>query len=79
MLQISVRIQKEFVLILLFQVPVRPNYNLVLYYVVDRPVNKDSLLDEFVNGSDIFRDSRFKLKFLHCSLILFFIFLGVGV
>ncbi|THG02322.1 hypothetical protein TEA_021164 [Camellia sinensis var. sinensis] len=56
-----VRTQKEFVLILFFQVPARPNYSLVLYYASDRPVNKDSLLDKFVNGSDMFRDSRFKL------------------
>ncbi|KAL7259680.1 hypothetical protein ACSBR1_005546 [Camellia fascicularis] len=50
-----------FILIVNLQVPARPNYSLVLYYASDRPVNKDSLLDKFVNGSDMFRDSRFKL------------------
>jgi hypothetical protein len=48
-------------LISLFQVPAKPNYNLVLYYATDRPVNKSSLLAKFVDGSDMFRDARFKL------------------
>jgi hypothetical protein len=34
---------------------------LVLYYATDRPVNKSSLLAKFVDGSDMFRDARFKL------------------
>ncbi|CAL5376122.1 unnamed protein product [Camellia sinensis] len=42
-------------------VPARPNYSMVLYYAADRPVNKNSLLGKFVDGSDMFRDSRFKL------------------
>lgn len=45
----------------LFQVPARPNYSLVLYYAADRPVNKNSLLGKFIDGSDMFRDSRLKL------------------
>lgn len=44
-----------------FQVPAKPNYSLVLYYASDRPINKNSLLAKFVDGSDVFRDSRFKL------------------
>lgn len=44
-----------------FQVPAKPNYSLVLYYAADRPVNKDSLLGKFIDGTDSFRDSRFKL------------------
>ncbi|GFS41668.1 similar to ENHANCED DISEASE RESISTANCE protein [Actinidia rufa] len=43
------------------EVPAKPNYSLVLYYAADRPINKNSLLGKFVDGSDMFRDSRFKL------------------
>ncbi|XP_057749900.1 protein ENHANCED DISEASE RESISTANCE 2 [Arachis stenosperma] len=50
-----------FILVINLQVPAKPNYSLVLYFAADRPVNKDSLLAKFVNGSDAFRDSRFKL------------------
>ncbi|KAL7190950.1 hypothetical protein ACSBR2_023092 [Camellia fascicularis] len=50
-----------FILILNLEVPARPNYSMVLYYAADRPVNKNSLLGKFVDGSDMFRDSRFKL------------------
>ncbi|KAA8535290.1 hypothetical protein F0562_030293 [Nyssa sinensis] len=50
-----------FILVVNLEVPARPNYNLVLYYAADRPINKNSLLGKFVDGSDMFRDSRFKL------------------
>jgi hypothetical protein len=50
-----------FILIINLQVPAKPNYNLVMYYGAERPVNKDSLLGRFVDGTDAFRDSRFKL------------------
>ncbi|CAN1172281.1 Protein ENHANCED DISEASE RESISTANCE 2 [Linum perenne] len=50
-----------FVLVINLQVPAKPNYSLVLYYAADRPVNKESLLGKFVDGTDMFRDSRFKL------------------
>ncbi|XP_019441179.1 PREDICTED: protein ENHANCED DISEASE RESISTANCE 2-like [Lupinus angustifolius] len=50
-----------FILVINLQVPAKPNYSLVLYYAADRPINKDSLLSKFVDGSDVFRDSRFKL------------------
>ncbi|KAL5774846.1 hypothetical protein ACOSP7_012403 [Xanthoceras sorbifolium] len=50
-----------FILVFNLQVPAKPNYNLVLYYASDRPVNKDSLLGKFVDGTDSYRDSRFKL------------------
>ena len=43
------------------QVPAKPNYNLVMYYAAERPVNKDSLLGRFIDGTDAFRDARFKL------------------
>ncbi|KAK6942244.1 Protein ENHANCED DISEASE RESISTANCE 2, C-terminal [Dillenia turbinata] len=50
-----------FVLIINLEVPAKPNYSLVLYYAADRPVKKSSLLGKFVDGTDTFRDSRFKL------------------
>ncbi|MQL87875.1 hypothetical protein Taro_020426 [Colocasia esculenta] len=50
-----------FILVINLQVPAKPNYSLVLYYAAQRPVKKDSLLGRFANGSDIFRDARFKL------------------
>ncbi|KAK2396645.1 protein ENHANCED DISEASE RESISTANCE [Trifolium repens] len=50
-----------FILVFNLQVPAKPNYSLVLYYASERPINKDSLLAKFMDGSDMFRDSRFKL------------------
>ncbi|PWA52006.1 hypothetical protein CTI12_AA458240 [Artemisia annua] len=50
-----------FVLVMNLQVPAKPNYNLVLYFAADRPVVKDSLLGRFIDETDTFRDSRFKL------------------
>jgi hypothetical protein len=50
-----------FILIINLEVPARPNYSLVLYYASDRPINENSLLSKFVDGTDSFRDSRFKL------------------
>ncbi|CAO2822540.1 unnamed protein product [Amaranthus hypochondriacus] len=50
-----------FILIFNLQIPAKPNYNLVLYYASDRPVNKSSLLGQFIDGTDTFRDSKFKL------------------
>ncbi|KAL2465615.1 Protein of unknown function (DUF1336) [Abeliophyllum distichum] len=50
-----------FILVINLEVPAKPNYSLVLYYAADRPVNKNSLLGKFANGTDSFRDSRFKL------------------
>lgn len=43
------------------QIPSKPNYSLVLYYAAEKPLSKDSLLGRFVDGTDLFRDSRFKL------------------
>ncbi|CAH1444246.1 unnamed protein product [Lactuca virosa] len=43
------------------QVLAKPNYNLVLYFAADRPIAKDSLQEIFINGTNTFRDSRFKL------------------
>ncbi|KAK8535253.1 hypothetical protein V6N13_081392 [Hibiscus sabdariffa] len=50
-----------FILVINLEVPAKPNYSLVLYYAADRPVNKSSLLGRFVDGTDMFRDARFKL------------------
>jgi hypothetical protein len=46
---------------LIMKVPAKPNYNLVMYYGAERPVNKDSLLGRFIDETDAFRGSRFKL------------------
>ncbi|PIA45690.1 hypothetical protein AQUCO_01600133v1 [Aquilegia coerulea] len=50
-----------FILVVNLEVPAKPNYSLVLYYGADRPINKESLLGRFVDGTDSFRDARFKL------------------
>nr|CAB3483074.1 unnamed protein product [Digitaria exilis] len=50
-----------FILVINLQVPAKPNYNLVMYYAAERAVNKDSLLGRFIDGTDAFRDARFKL------------------
>lgn len=47
--------------VFLFQVPAKPNYSLALYYASDRPAKPGSLFAQFVDGSDMFRDARFKL------------------
>jgi hypothetical protein len=43
------------------QVPGSTTYSLVLYYMMDTPLEKVPLLERFVNGDDAFRNSRFKL------------------
>ncbi|KAG8367537.1 hypothetical protein BUALT_Bualt16G0082200 [Buddleja alternifolia] len=50
-----------FILVMNLEVPGRPSYSLVLYYAADRPVNNSSLLGKFIDGTDMFRDSRLKL------------------
>ncbi|XP_058067520.1 protein ENHANCED DISEASE RESISTANCE 2-like isoform X2 [Magnolia sinica] len=50
-----------FILVINLQVPAKPNYSLALYYGANRPINKGSLLKRFVDGTDMFRDARFKL------------------
>ncbi|RWR91083.1 protein ENHANCED DISEASE RESISTANCE 2 isoform X1 [Cinnamomum micranthum f. kanehirae] len=50
-----------FILVINLQVPAKPNYSLILYYGADKPINKGSLLSRFVDGTDIYRDARFKL------------------
>lgn len=60
-IQKTFMIEKKNLLWFFVQVPAKPNYSLVLYYAADRPVNNNSLLGKFANGTDLFRDSRFKL------------------
>ncbi|KAL1563471.1 protein ENHANCED DISEASE RESISTANCE 2-like isoform X1 [Salvia divinorum] len=50
-----------FIFVINLEVPARPNYSLVLYYAADRPVINNSLLGKFIDGTDMYRDSRFKL------------------
>lgn len=50
-----------FLLAINLQVPATPNYSLVFYFGATKQIRKGSLLDQFVNGSDAYRDSRFKL------------------
>ncbi|KAL5698805.1 hypothetical protein ACHQM5_029793 [Ranunculus cassubicifolius] len=50
-----------FILVVNLEVPAKPYYSLVLYYAADRPLNKESLLARFADGTDMFRDARFKL------------------
>ncbi|KAK8295272.1 hypothetical protein V6Z12_D05G053500 [Gossypium hirsutum] len=50
-----------FILVINLEIPAKPNYSLVLYHAAERPVRKDSLLEKFADGTDQFRDARFKL------------------
>lgn len=50
-----------FLLVVNLQVPATPNYSLVFYFGSTKPICKGSLLDQFVDGSAAYRDSRFKL------------------
>ncbi|XXG44666.1 hypothetical protein AAC387_Pa01g4405 [Persea americana] len=51
----------EFFFIINIQVPGSTTYNLALYYMMDKPVESVPLLNNFVNGDDTYRNSRFKL------------------
>ncbi|CAH9084063.1 unnamed protein product [Cuscuta epithymum] len=50
-----------FILVINLMVPAKPNYSLILYFATNKPIVKDSLLGKFFDGTDMFRDSRFKL------------------
>eukprot|EP00250_Pteridium_aquilinum_P004269 c14493_g1_i1 orf=975-3260(-) len=50
-----------FILVINLQVPATPNYSLIFYFGATKQICKGSLLDRFVNGSNTYRDSRFKL------------------
>lgn len=50
-----------FILVINLQIPAKPNYSLVIYFGAEKPIKKESLLGRFVDGTDMYRDSRFKL------------------
>jgi len=50
-----------FILVINLQVPGKTHYNLAMHFVADKPIQPGSLLDQFANGDDAFRNSRFKL------------------
>ncbi|KAL8063616.1 hypothetical protein ABFX02_01G038400 [Erythranthe guttata] len=54
---------KTFVIAINLQVPGREHHSAVFYFSskLDEPMSSNSLLYQFVNGSDAFRSSRFKL------------------
>ncbi|KAM3374195.1 protein ENHANCED DISEASE RESISTANCE 2-like isoform X1 [Capsicum galapagoense] len=51
----------EFFFIVNIQVPGSTTYNIVLYYMMDAPLENAPLLESFVKGDDAYRNSRFKL------------------
>ncbi|KAL8521767.1 hypothetical protein ACS0TY_012062 [Phlomoides rotata] len=54
---------KAFIIAINLQVPGREHHSAVFYFSskVDEPINSNSLLYQFINGSDGFRSSRFKI------------------
>ncbi|XP_024370867.1 protein ENHANCED DISEASE RESISTANCE 2 isoform X4 [Physcomitrium patens] len=59
--QSAVGRKAPFILVINLQVCAKPKFSLVLYFVADKPIQPGSLLDQFANGHDAFRNSRFKL------------------
>ena len=55
------KVENIFFLIINIQVPGSTTYSLVLYFMVDCPIEDFPLLDKFVEGDNAFRNSRFKL------------------
>ncbi|KAL8090418.1 protein ENHANCED DISEASE RESISTANCE 2-like [Apium graveolens] len=51
----------EFFFIINIQVPGTPMYSLAFYYMMSTPLEECPLLENFVNGDDAYRNSRFKL------------------
>ncbi|WOL12950.1 protein ENHANCED DISEASE RESISTANCE 2-like isoform X2 [Canna indica] len=51
----------EFFFIVNLQVPGSTKYSLALYYMMNMPVESVPLLENFVRGDDIYRNSRFKV------------------
>lgn len=54
---------KTFIVAINLQVPGREHHSAVFYFSskVEEPINSNSLLYQFINGSDAFRSSRFKI------------------
>ncbi|KAE8714803.1 Ribophorin I isoform 1 [Hibiscus syriacus] len=51
----------EFFFIINMQIPGSPTYTLALYYMIKTPIEDHPLLCKFVNGDDVYRNTRFKL------------------
>ncbi|CAN1318642.1 Protein ENHANCED DISEASE RESISTANCE 2 [Linum perenne] len=61
-LQVTLTLSRGLIIcIFVFQIPAKPCHSLILYFAADRPLKAGSLLDKFANGTDAFRNSRFKL------------------
>ncbi|KAL5708324.1 hypothetical protein ACHQM5_019130 [Ranunculus cassubicifolius] len=52
---------KPFVWAFNLQLPSKENFSAVAYFVASEPIPKDSLMDRFVKGDDVFKNSRLKL------------------
>ncbi|KAK6158749.1 hypothetical protein DH2020_006063 [Rehmannia glutinosa] len=54
---------KTFIVAINLQVPGREHHSAVFYFSskIDDPINSNSLLYQFINGTDAFRNSRFKI------------------
>ncbi|KAL3650943.1 hypothetical protein CASFOL_007346 [Castilleja foliolosa] len=59
----SSKSSKTFIVAINLQVPGREHHSAVFYFAskADEPINSNSLLSQFINGSDAFRNSRFKI------------------
>ncbi|XP_062092946.1 protein ENHANCED DISEASE RESISTANCE 2-like [Humulus lupulus] len=51
----------EFFIIVNFQIPGTPMHTLAFYYMLKTPLEENPSLHSFVNGDDVYRNSRFKL------------------
>ncbi|KAL6524218.1 hypothetical protein OROMI_031313 [Orobanche minor] len=54
---------KTFIVAINLQVPGREHHSAIFYFSskIDEPISSNSLLYQFINGSDAFRNSRFKI------------------
>ncbi|XP_068661822.1 protein ENHANCED DISEASE RESISTANCE 2-like [Aristolochia californica] len=52
---------KPFIWAFNLQLPSKDNYSAIAYFVALNPIPEGSLMDQFVNGGDSFRNSRLKL------------------
>ncbi|KAL6533818.1 hypothetical protein OROHE_013651 [Orobanche hederae] len=59
----SSKSSKTFIVAINLQVPGREHHSAVFYFSskIDEPISSNSLLYQFINGSDSFRNSRFKI------------------
>ncbi|KAL5998016.1 hypothetical protein ACLOJK_008950 [Asimina triloba] len=58
---VSAKGKKPFVWAFNLQVPSRENYSAIAYFVTLDPIPEGSLMDQFLKGDDVFRNSRLKL------------------